>query len=78
MKQVENLEKKYKLLMREMSLRGIANPDCTVLDQHIFDKNIFKLSVQDFGDILLVKDFCSIEGAFVRNPEEAEHRFRGT
>jgi hypothetical protein len=66
-----DLEEKYRMLLKEISFRKIVIPDASAFDQHIFDKNIFKISVQDFGDIVLIPDFCSVAGSYVRNPDEA-------
>lgn len=68
----KDLVRRYKLLVKEMNDRGLTNVTVSALDQYIFDRSIFKFSVTELGDLIVIPDFCSISGSFVRNPEEAE------
>lgn len=66
-----DIEDKYRMLVKEMTLRRIPILEASLLDQHIFDKSIYKISTHDFGDIVLVPDFLTIAGSYVRDPEGA-------
>jgi len=66
------LLQKYKILTKEMSKRGIYYKKLNTIESYIFNKSNYKFSVSEFGDLVIIPDFCSIAGSFVRNPEEAQ------
>jgi len=67
------LVEKYKLLVRErVKNRHILLKTAHAIDQYIFDISMFKLSVPNLGEMVVIPDFCSLAGSFVKNPQEAD------
>jgi len=62
---------RYKLLLKEMTRRAISPKTVSPIDKFVFDSTIFKFSVASLGDVVVVPDYCSIGGSFVRNPSKA-------
>jgi len=64
--------KKYKLLMNEMKNRGLSTSKVTDIDVEVFRKAMFGgLDVSTLGDIVIVENYLSIAGSFVKSPTEA-------
>lgn len=63
---------RYGLLLREMAKRAISPRTVSTLDKFIFDSAIFKFSAASLGDVVIIPDYCSIAGSYVRNPGEAD------
>lgn len=68
-----DLIRKYKLLVSELTTRRIFNKKLNAIESYIFDKSNFHFSVSEFDEIVVIPDFLSISGSFVRNPEESEN-----
>ena len=68
----KDLIKRYNLVWAEMTRRGMYPQEASLLDKYIFDSAIYKFSVPNLGNVVVVPDFCSIAGSFVRNPKEAK------
>lgn len=63
---------RYKLLLREMTKRAISPKTVSTIDKFVFDDALFKFSATSLGDVVVIPDYCSIAGSFVRNPREAK------
>lgn len=64
--------KRYKLLIKIMAQRGIYPQTASSLDKYIFDSAMYKFSVPNLGDIVVVPDYCSLAGSYIRNPKTAK------
>ena len=62
---------RYGLLLKEMAKRLISPRMVSSLDKFVFDSAIFKFSAASLGDVVVIPDYCSIAGSYVRNPKEA-------
>jgi len=62
---------RYGLLLKEMAKRSIPPKTVSSLDKFVFDSAIFKFSISSLGDVVVIPDYCSIAGSFVRNPSKA-------
>jgi len=67
---------KYMILYSEMSSRGIKYYRKTPIDEdacsRIFKSSLWSLDVPALGDMVIVPDYVSIGGSFVKSPKDAE------
>jgi hypothetical protein len=61
---------KYKLLIKEIDKRGL-NHNILDIDRALFKKNMLGIEVSSLGDIVVIPDYISIGGGFVKSPKEA-------
>jgi len=61
----------YQLLVSEMKERGLRYND-KAIDRAVFRKAMFGIDVRDLGDLVIVPDYMSIAGSFVKDPAGAE------
>ncbi|MHA1288245.1 MAG: ATP-dependent DNA ligase [Candidatus Thorarchaeota archaeon] len=63
---------KYKLLIKEMKDRNLTHAKVTDIDVEVFRKAMFGgLDVGTLGDVVIVENYLSIAGSFVKSPTEA-------
>jgi len=61
---------KYKLLIREMDKRKLTHSTQNI-DLALFKKSIYNLDASTLGDMVIIADYISIGGSFVKSPKEA-------
>lgn len=64
--------KQYKVLTAEMELRNLPIRKRSSIDWAIFKKSMAGIDVPAMGDVLLVHDYITVSGDFVRNPGNAK------
>jgi len=62
---------KYQILIREMNKRNLTHHTTTDLDIEAFRKAMTGIDIKSIGDQVIVNDYISIGGSFVKRPREA-------
>jgi len=62
---------RYQILIREMNKRNLTHSKTTELDIEAFKKAMTGVDVKSLGDQVIVNDYISIGGSFVKRPQEA-------
>ena len=68
----KELLKKYKLLKVEMQKRGLKFSSNMPLDRALFKRAMIGIDVESLGEVVIIKDYISISGPFVKSSKEAK------
>jgi len=68
----ETLLDKYRLIRHEMRRRNLRYLKETAIDRAIFKRAFVGIDVPSLGDVVVVNDYVSIGGSFVKSPSDAE------
>ena len=68
----EELLEKYEILKAEMQRRKLKTGSDTPLDVALFKRAMLGIDVPNLGDVVVVPDYISIGGGFVKSPRDAK------
>ncbi len=61
---------RYKMLIEQMNKRGLTRSTHDI-DVALFKKSMLRVDASTLDDVIIVKDYISISGSFVKTPNEA-------